>query len=661
MGGMKQTLAGSSMAAYPARLLTQLSTRQDLALVAMLVATVLMLIVPIPTLLADVLIATNIGLALLLMMVAVYVRSPVEFSTLPTVVLLTTAFRLSLSITTSRLVLTQGDAGEIIRAFGEFVIAGNVVVGLVVYLIITIVQFVVITKGSERVAEVAARFTLDALPGKQISIDTDLRNGDIDAAEARRRRRLLERESQLYGAMDGAMKFVKGDAIASLVIIVVNLVGGIAIGCVQRGLPFGSAVETYSLLAVGDGLIAQVPALLVSLTVGVIVTRAASDQGGNLGQDVFRQLVAEPRTLQIAAVVLGGIGFVPGFPTAVFLTLGGALGGAGVLLASRRRAAARDFTAAQAVKTAPEAVAIALGIGPDLAAQADGIAAAADEVRTALSRELGISVPGVRVGGQPDLAGAEWRIDIDAIPAARGAVEDAAAAAGQIAARVRSVVLRAADQFVGIQETQALLSGMEVGYGDLVREVTKVAPLPRLADVLRRLVDEEVSLRNMRQVLEAVAEWAPKEANPAQLAEHVRHALRRQICHRWADGSRTLHALVMEGGIEEVLRATISRANERPGAEQTLAERLAQAVQAQTASSQFPPVIVVAADLRRPVRALLARRDVVLPVLSHREIAPDFSVRVVGTLRQVAAGEEAHPGVVQLHPSGTANANAAAA
>jgi type III secretion protein V len=246
-----------------------------------------MMILPMPTALADVLIATNIGLAVLLMMVAIYITAPVEFSTLPSVILITTAFRLSLSITTSRMVLVQGDAGSIIRTFGEFVIAGNVVVGLVVYLIITMVQFVVITKGSERVAEVAARFTLDALPGKQISIDTDLRNGDIDANEARRRRRNLEKESQLYGAMDGAMKFVKGDAIASLVIIIVNLIGGITIGCLQRGLPFSGAAQTYSLLAVGDGLIAQIPALLISLTAGVIVTRATSETGGNLGRDIM--------------------------------------------------------------------------------------------------------------------------------------------------------------------------------------------------------------------------------------------------------------------------------------------------------------------------------------------------------------------------------------
>lgn len=615
------------------RVVSWLATRQDLALVAMLVATVLMLILPIPTWFADILIATNIGIALILMLTAVYVGSSVEFSTLPTVVLLTTAFRLSLSITTSRLVLTQGDAGEIIRAFGQFVIAGNVVVGLVVYFIVTIVQFVVITKGSERVAEVAARFTLDALPGKQISIDTDLRNGDIDAAEARRRRRLLERESQLYGALDGAMKFVKGDAIASLVIIVINLVGGIAIGCLQRGLSFGDAIDTYSLLAVGDGLIAQIPALLISLTVGVIVTRAASDQGGNLGQHILHQLAAEPRTLQIAAVVLAGLGFVPGFPTAVFLVLSGALGGAGWLLASRRRReAAQEFaTAREAVGL--EAVAIELSFGTGLSSQQAVIAAALAAQREELALDLGIPVPRIRIVEQAGAADLAWRIDFDGILSAQGQAEPEDAPA-MIVSQARRSLLRAADQLIGIQETQGLLSKLETGYGDLVREVAKVAPLPRLADVLRRLVSEEVSIRNMRQVLEAIAEWAPKEANLVQLVEQVRFALRRQISHRWADDTRTLHVLVVEGGIEDALRAASGRANDRHDVEQTTVELIKFAARRHESGGGFAPVVIVSGDLRRSLRTALVKHDIMLPVMSHNEIVPEFAVVVVDTIRQ---------------------------
>ena len=259
------------------RLAVLASKRSDVVIAAFMMLAVVMMIIPLPTIMVDALIAVNIAFSLLVLIVAFYVSRSVDFSALPPIILLSTLLRLSLSITTTRLILLQGDAGEIVAAFGEFVIAGEVVIGLVVFLIITVAQFLVITKGAERVAEVAARFTLDAMPGKQMSIDNDLRNGDIEPQEAKRRRSLLERESQLYGAMDGAMKFVKGDAIASLVILFVNLLGGMAIGMAKRGLSFSEASHTYSLLTVGDGLIAQIPALLIAVAAGIVVTRVASD------------------------------------------------------------------------------------------------------------------------------------------------------------------------------------------------------------------------------------------------------------------------------------------------------------------------------------------------------------------------------------------------
>ena len=399
----------------------KIAERQEIAVVGMLVLTLAMMVMPMPPMLADVLIATNIGLSVLLMMAAIQISAPIEFSTLPSLILLTTTFRLSLSITTSRMVLVQGDAGEIIRAFGEFVIAGNVVVGLVVYLIITIVQFLVISKGSERVAEVAARFTLDALPGKQISIDTDLKNGDIDKDEARRRRAGLATESQLFGAMDGAMKFVKGDSIASLVIIVINLVGGIVIGSVQRGLSFADAVQTYSLLAVGDGLIAQIPALLISLTAGLLVTRSASVAGRNLGQDIVSQNIAQPRSLQFGGVVLAGLGFVPGFPTAVFLTLACLAGAAGWALAQRakREAERRSAAAAASARSEPEAARLTVALGAALSADADAVAEALAGVRRGVAERLGLPMPRLRLLPEP-IEGSAWRFEIDGVPTEAG-------------------------------------------------------------------------------------------------------------------------------------------------------------------------------------------------------------------------------------------------
>ena len=313
------------------------SSRPDLIVVVFIVTALGAMILPITPLIADILIATNISFSVLLLMVAFYVHSPVEFSSLPAIILISTVFRLSISIASTRLILIEADGGQIIQTFGDFVISGNVVVGLVVFLIITIVQFVVITKGSERVAEVAARFSLDGLPGKQMSIDSDLRNGDIDQAEARRRRQLLERESQLYGAMDGAMKFVKGDAIAGIIIIAVNLFGGIAVGTVQRGLSFNESTHVFSLLSVGEGLIAQIPALFVSLTAGTTVTRVSSIAGQNLGSDIISQIGAQPEALRLAAFVLLALSVVPGFPTGVFLVLAGLLGGLGFIMGRRQK------------------------------------------------------------------------------------------------------------------------------------------------------------------------------------------------------------------------------------------------------------------------------------------------------------------------------------
>jgi type III secretion protein V len=613
-------------------LLDRIAARQELVLVGLLVLTTAMMILPMPTMLADVLIAANIGLAVLLMMVAIYIAAPVEFSTLPSVILITTAFRLSLSITTSRMVLVQGDAGSIIRTFGEFVIAGNVVVGLVVYLIITIVQFVVITKGSERVAEVAARFTLDALPGKQISIDTDLKNGDIDAKEARQRRRNLGKESQLYGAMDGAMKFVKGDAIASLVIIIVNLIGGITIGCLQRGLSFSTAVQTYALLAVGDGLIAQIPALLISLTAGVIVTRVTSETGGNLGSDIMMQMTGQPRTLLIAAVVLTGLGFVPGFPTAVFLTMAVLLGGIGWALATRAKEEEHRAAAARAAAPARgEAAALRMLLGASFRAEAETLENALDIMRQKVGAHLGIVVPRLRVvtDAAPEADG--WELQVNGVPAAQGVVDSAA----DIVVRAHAALCRIASQFVGVQETQALLKGMEPAFADLVREATKSVSLPRIAEILRRLLDEGVPVSNLRTILEATAEWGEREDNTAILAEHARVGLRRQICYPLAGAGKVLPVILIEAPLDEALRAFINATPKGTelGLRSSTVERMASALH-RMKEQRAHAAVLASSELRRHLRNRLNREGVDVPVLTYAELPHDFRLDVLGTLQK---------------------------
>src|SRR5476651_902370 len=314
--------------------------RSEIVGAAIALAIVFMLIIPLPLPLIDVLIAINISLSSLLIVLAMYLPKPLAFSTFPAVLLLTTMFRMALSISTTRQILLQTNAGHIVQAFGSFVVGGNLAVGLVIFLILTIVNFLVITKGSERVAEVAARFSLDAMPGKQMSIDSDLRAGLIDGEQARDKREQLSRESQLFGAMDGAMKFVKGDAVAGLIIVVVNLLGGFTTGMFQHDLSAAESIRLYSVLTIGDGLIAQIPALLISLTAGMIITRVAPDgrKGiSNMGAEIARQMTSEPKSWMIASVGMLAFAAVPGMPTLVFILISMVTGGLGYYLMRQRQ------------------------------------------------------------------------------------------------------------------------------------------------------------------------------------------------------------------------------------------------------------------------------------------------------------------------------------
>ncbi|MEM7289689.1 MAG: flagellar biosynthesis protein FlhA [Pseudomonadota bacterium] len=312
--------------------------RQDLVLIAMLMMIVLVMIIPLPTMLIDGLIVLNISLIVMVLLVAVYLRRPDDFSAFPAVILIATTFRLAVSVSTTRMILSEADAGQIIETFGVFVTQGSVIVGMVIFLIITTVQFIVITKGSERVAEVAARFTLDALPGRQMSIDSELRAGDITSEEAIKRRKRLEKENQFFGAMDGAMKFVKGDAIAGLVIIAINLLGGISIGILNEGMSASEAGQVYSLLTIGDGLVSQLPALIMAICAGTIVTRVTNDREQDLGSDIIEQLSGKSKSLYVGAVLIAGLGFIPGFPTLLFIAMAAFLAASGFFLHRRETA-----------------------------------------------------------------------------------------------------------------------------------------------------------------------------------------------------------------------------------------------------------------------------------------------------------------------------------
>ncbi len=665
-------------------MLRKLAMRSDLGVVFLLLVTMLLMIVPLPTGIVDALIAGNMGLSVLLLMTAFYLRSPAEFSTLPAVILIATMFRLSLSIAVTRLVLTQADAGDIIRTFGDFVVSGNILVGLVIFLIITVVQFIVITKGTERIAEVGARFTLDAMPGKQMAIDADLRSGEIDQATGRARRRALEQESQLYGAMDGAMKFVKGDAIAGLIIIVINLVGGLIVGVMQHGMSFGEAGQTYTILTVGDGLVAQIPALFVSITAGTIVTRVAGGDADSLGGEIAAQLGQNGRALWLAAGVCAGLGLIPGFPTLIFLAIGVAL----ALLArsaGRRGALKAERDAPRPAVPAPPAR-VQIFLSPALMAElsAPRVLAAIARASATLARALGVPVPAAELQ-EHRLQDRAFRIELDGVPLAEGEIPPAALllrddtdyaelagvalipgrplpgtggqtfwaaethratlqangvgfadAAEAIALCVTATLRRHAAQLIGIQEAKQILSAAEHQWGELVREAQRVIPAPRLADLFRRLLDEQLDLRNLRGLLECVLEHAGREQDPASFAETVRASMRRQICHAYADPLRVIAAFIVDAEAEDLLRGAIAQAG--AGGQINMADgticALIDRVRAEVGASRGPgPVVLTALDVRRQLRALLANSGVHAPVLSFHDLVAEYTVQALGTIR----------------------------
>ena len=685
--------------------LTRLPESRDLAIGILLFAVVILMILPIPTPVVDALIGLNFGIAFLLLMTAVYLMTPLNLSSLPGIILISTVFRLALSVSTTRLILAEGDAGRIVETFGAIVVAGNVVVGLVVFFIITIVQFLVIAKGAERIAEVSARFTLDALPGKQMSIDAELRNGDIDNAEASARRALLERESQFFGAMDGALKFVKGDAIAGLIIILVNLVGGLTIGMVQLGMPLGAAARKYTLLTVGDALISQIPALLIAITAAVIVTRVKGTQQRNLGVDIFTQIAADKRAIGMAALSLAVMGLIPGFPTAILLTVAALFAAAGIAIGRRaaRLEAAAEAEAPPAEDAAPEAAAPALP--PLEAAQAvvELSPAAWDEIGEAeiarrvlaaaegAARATGIAPRRLSARACEDLEGGDFRLAIDGEPhlwshVELGAVfaEDRAAvldmhgiawravpsglwtrrlavdagdapaleatgltvssAADVLFAEVERALARNLGQLVGVQETKDILGEVEAAYPFLVGECARHLPLPKVAEVLRRLLDEGVALTNKRRILEALVEWGPVEQSPLALTEYARVALRQQICEAASDRARVIATLVVERETEDRLRSALRET--AIGTFLVLPESLSSGLLAEVrarAAALAPagtmPVVMTSMDVRRHLKTFLARNGVEIDVMSFQELSDDYTVVPCATLRLGAAAK----------------------
>ncbi len=626
------------------------SRYSDLLLVAGVVAILAMMVLTLSPLAIDVMVAINIAVGVVLLLVALYIGSPLEFSVFPSVLLITTLFRLSVSIATTKLILLNGNAGHIVDTFGKMVAGGNLVVGLVVFLIITVVQFIVIAKGAERVAEVAARFSLDAMPGKQLSIDSDLRSGLIDKEEAKRKRRQLELESKLHGSLDGAMKFVKGDAIAGIVIIVINLLGGLGVGVLQQGMDLGHAMVKYSILTIGDGMVAQIPALLAAMAAGLIVTRATDEENDrHLGEAIARQISAKPRVLLVAGGLCALLTLVPGFPWAVFLVLGLVFGISGALLMPPVKARWQRFTrpARETMlrrKDAPPAVLATALPAPrptvplllELPASAlhgdapQQLLHALEGVLDQVNLRLGLPLPRISVHSTGEAAAADtaWRLLAFEVPIAQGPLpmDDMPHALSQAAWQA---LRRHTALFFGTQEASALLTRAASDMPDVVKEVLRALPLQRVAEILRRLVEEEVAIRNTRDILEALADAAQREKDVYALTELARIALKRQLSHQVAPEGK-LRALLLAPDLEELLRQAVRVSN---GVQQlALDPQQAQAVMDMLAAAvrtHLPSALVTAVDIRRHVRKLIEPTCFDTPVLSFHELAPTLQLEAV--------------------------------
>jgi flagellar biosynthesis protein FlhA len=678
------------------------SVRARSAAQSLLTASVLgvigILVLPLPATLLDGLLGINIGISVLILLVSLSVQRSLDFTVFPSLLLITTLFRLGLNVAATRLILLGGgdgtaSAGHIIQTFGQFAVGGSLIVGAVIFVILLVVNFAVITRGSGRIAEVAARFTLDALPGKQMSIDADLAAGIIDDRQARTRRDALEKEIEFFGAMDGASKFVRGDAIAALFITLINLLGGLAAGLLRDKLSLSAAAETYFILTIGDGLVSQVPALLVSTAAGIIVTRAGS--GTEFGPQVGAQVFGKPRPLLHASAVLAALALVPGMPV---LSLG--------LLATVAFVVARRQTRPAAVAPPPAAKAAApdrigdlinldaleLEVGHSLLPLIDmdkggELPGRVASLRRQIASDLGIVLPPVHLrdnlrlepmeyrirlrgmeigqgvaypdrimvlepsGGTPDLPG------MDAIPAKEPAFglpakwippgdRSRAEASGLTVVDAASVLTthlsellrRNAYELVGRQEVQELLALCAKEAPKLVEDVIPgVITLGDLVRVVRGLLRESLSIRDLRSILEAVADAAPRSKDPGFLVEQVRRRLFRQITGRVADGKGVVHALTLDRTLEEALRKSLGQSDGEPtlAPDVNIARRLIAGLESKVAAlvaSGKPALIIAPSDLRRPLFDFASRFVADLWVITARELVPGTAVEPAGTI-----------------------------
>jgi flagellar biosynthesis protein FlhA len=658
-----------------------------------------MMILPVPPFLLDLLFTFNIALAIIVLLVSLYTLKPLDFAVFPTVLLLTTLLRLSLNVASTRVVLLHGHtgpdaAGKVIEAFGQFLVGGNYAVGLVVFAILVVINFVVITKGAGRIAEVSARFTLDAMPGKQMAIDADLNAGLIGEEDARRRRREVSQEAEFYGAMDGASKFVRGDAVAGIIILLVNVVGGLVVGVMQHDLDVATAAKFYTLLTIGDGLVAQIPALVISTAAGIVVSRVGSDQ--NIGEQLVGQLFSKSQVLFITAAILAIMGLIPGMPNFAFLLLATALFSGGYILA--KRPAVQEAPPAQQPVASPAADAtwndvvpvdtLGLEVGYRLIplvdkAQDGELLKRIKGLRKKFASDVGFLTPAVHIRDNLELRPNAYVITLKGVEIGRGeaytgmclainpghvntalpgavtrdpafglpavwveaGMREQAQTFGYtvvdagtvIATHLNHVMQTHASELLGRQEAQQLLDHIGRESPKLIEDlVPKLLPLGTVQKVLQLLLQEGVHIRDMRTIVEVLAEHGAKIQDAAELSALVRIALGRAIVQQLYPGASELQVMALEPGLERILlQAVQAKSVDTPGIEPGLVDTLlreAGAAAQQQERLGLPSVLLVPAELRVLLARFLRRAVSQIKVIAHSEVPDTSTIKVTALL-----------------------------
>lgn len=698
-----------------------------LPIVVMLIIATLFL--PLPPILITLLVISNLALSFIVLMKSLSISSPAQLTSYPTLLLVTTIFRLCLSVSIMRSILEKGDAGDFIQVVGKITAGGNIVIGVVMFIMILVVQFIVVAKGSERVAEVAARFTLDALPGKQMSIDADMRSGLITQEQARRLRSSLQKESQLYGAMDGALKFVKGDSIATIILWFVNIVGGLAVGVIYKNLTFAQAAQKYTILSIGDGLVTVISSVVVAISAGFVVTRVATeDDQSNIATDISQQLFSDPKPLFVAMSFLYVFAafaiVIPNMPYVELLLIGTAIGGYGFLLHRRQSEAARadeELRAKAGSASGGEdvqptfAVPLAIVVSKQLTHLIDPktetgarFRAELPKLRSAVYYDLGVLLPSVYVSGDAPLKANQYFIAIKEVPVVYGTlrpdclfVNDSAEnikvfgldgeevrnpadlkpgawipatqraiaelaglkvwePAEVITLHLSRVMQRHAHEFIGIQEAQAYLDFAARGVPKLVEEVVpKTIGIHQFTEVLQRLVQEGISMRDIKTILDALSEWGRIEKDPVMLTEYIRASLKRYLAFRYTGGKDVLFAYLLDAEIEDVIRGAIRRTSTGSflSLDPSLAHDILSAFRQELANlspSAQKPVAITDMELRRFVRKMVELEFPQLAVLSYQELTPELNVQPVARITMRQPNAVVAPGLTEVAKSASA-------